>query len=123
MGFDINIIINTRIDELTGLPFVLLSSKPIIKKSYNPSEYQIPKEYRKYINQHGHHFHSYIKVFDDTTNQCDVQIFLHYYPKWDDIKHEILDDDDWTKEDHNEFKMCLEWLESKSGVYGISWSY
>jgi predicted helicase len=123
MGFDLNIIVNTRIDEDTGLPFVWFGSDPMIKKPYNPSEYQIPEEYRKWINQRGHHFHSYIKQFDETTTQIEVEIFLHYYPKWKDIKDDILYDDEWNEKDHDEFKKCLEWLESKSGVFGISWSY
>ena len=124
MGFDLNIIINTYIDEVTGLPYIL-QLNPLFKKPYNPEDYKIPEEYRKYINQCGHHFHAYIKNFDESTTQCDVDIFLHYYPKWIDTKYYILDDDDdeWTKKDHDEFKNCLEWLVSKSGVFGIRWSY
>lgn len=120
MGFDINIIINTWIDEKTGLPFVW--GKNCEKKVYNPEEYQIPEEYRKWIHQRGHHFHAYIKMFDDSTTQCDVDIFLEYYPKWEDTKYDIIDDE-WTEEDHNGFKKCLEWLVSKPGIFGITWSY
>jgi hypothetical protein len=122
MGFDLNVIINTQIDEVTGLPYIL-KLNPLFKKPYNPEDYKIPEEYRKYINQRGHHFHAYIKNFDDSTMQCDAEIFLHYYPKWDDAKYDILNEDEWTKEDHYEFKECLKWLVSKSGVFGISWSY
>jgi hypothetical protein len=122
MGFDLNIIINISIDEVTGLPYIL-KLNPMTKKPYNPEEYKIPEEFRKWIDQRGHHFHAYIKNFDDSTLQCDVEIFLHYYPKWEDVKYDILDNDDWNEKDHNEFKKCLEWLESKPGVFGIRWSY
>ena len=123
MGFDLNIIINTRIDEKTGLPFVWVNSNEIKTKAYNPEEYQIPEEYRKWIYQRGHHFHAYIKNFDDSTTQCEADIFLHYYPKWEDAKYDILNDDEWTEEDHDGFKKCLKWLVSKPGVFGLCWSY
>ena len=123
MGFDINIIINTRIDKKTGLPFVWVNSNENKIKSYNPEEYQIPEEYRKWIEQRGHHFHAYIKKFDDSTTQCDADIFLHYYPKWADAKYDILNEDEWTEEDHDGFKKCLTWLVSKPGVFGLEWSY
>ena len=122
MGFDLNIIVNINIDEVTGLPYIL-QLNPLVKKPYNPEDYKIPEEYRKWIVQRGHHFHAYIKYFDDSTIQCDVDIFLHYYPKWEDAKYNILDEDEWKEEDHNEFKKCLKWLVSKPGVFGIRWSY
>lgn len=123
MGFDLNIIINISIDEVTGLPYVWGNLNENKIKSYNPEEYQIPEEYRKWIHQRGHHFHVYIKMFDDSTTQCNADTFLNYYPIWKDIKYDILNDDEWTEENHNEFKKCLEWLVSKPGVFGITWSY
>ena len=123
MGFDLNIIINVSIDELTGLPFVWVNSDENKIKPYNPEDYKIPEEYRKYIHQRGHHFHAYIKNFDDSTMQCDADIFLHYYPKWEDIKYDILNDDEWNEESHKEFKKCLKWLVSKPGIFGLRWSY
>ena len=123
MGFDLNIIINTDIDATTGLPFVwskkLKHNCQALDCTYEPSVYQIPEKYRKYIHQRGHHFHYYILYFDDTTTQCDVEIFLNYYPEWSDN----YSNDDWTIEDHNEFKECLQWLTSQSGIFGIRWSY
>jgi hypothetical protein len=119
MGFDLNIIINTGIDEKNGLPFVW--TKNCEQNEYIPTAFQIPEKYRKYILQHGYHFHNYIYHFDDNTNQCDVDIFLNFYPEWSE---EISEDgDDWSKEDHDEFKECLEWLSSHPGVFGVRWSY
>jgi hypothetical protein len=119
MGFDLNIIINTGIDEKTGLPFVW--EKNFEKSEYIPTVYQIPEKYRKYISQRGYHFHNYIYNFDDNTYQCDVEIFLNFYPEWNE---EISEDaDNWTKEDHDGFKECLEWLSSNAGIFGIRWSY
>jgi hypothetical protein len=119
MGFDLNIIINTGIDEKTGLPFVW--GENFEQNEYVPSAYQIPEKYRKYISQRGYHFHNYILHFDDNTNQCDADIFLNFYPEWSE---ELIEESDgWTVNDHNEFKECLEWLTSKGGVFGIRWSY
>ena len=119
MGFDLNIIISIGVDEKTGLPFIY--GENFEKKEYIPITYQIPEKYHKYISQRGHHFHNYILHFDDNTNQCDADIFLNFYPEWSE---ELIEDSDneWTIEDHNGFKECLEWLSSKH-VFGIRWSY
>lgn len=121
MGFDLSIIINTGIDQFSGLAFGRDENLEILP--FNPLEYQIPIRFLKFIHQNGYHFHHYIQNFDQMTTQCEAEIFLHYYPEWDTVFNEISNEDyEWKKDDHDRFKECLKWLTSKH-VFGIRWSY
>ena len=123
MGFDLMIMIDMEIDEKTGLPFVYYVNEGFLdKKPYDPVEFQIPQQYRKYIVQRGYHFHDYIKRFSPDCFKCTVRDFLDLYPEWTDIK----EDSCWSEEDHNDFKDALTWMVNKSPyicVFDIYWSY
>lgn len=142
MGFDMYVILNISVDPITGLPIVyeLLESTFNVKK-YNPSEYEIPEKYRKYIRQRGSHFHAYIKSYPSEQDQTTIEDFLHRYPEWPDWdklippgdpgwelfgwrKNDltIFNECKWTKEDHDAFKEALIWMDKK-GIFGITWHY
>lgn len=119
MGFDLNITLNVRIDEKTGMPFAW--GKDWEQLPYVSCEYEVPEKHRKYISQRGNVFHFYIKGIEGYTT--DVGTFLDNYPDWRQVKKDMGEDYDyWTKADHDGFKQALKWLESKH-VFGITWSY
>jgi hypothetical protein len=131
MGFDFGIRINLEIDERTGMPIVHYVNNGFLdKKIYDPTEFQIPEKFRKYIEQRGHHFHSYIMQFPESCFETDVNSFLSVYPEWDYVvlQNEIfyIDEEGWNEQSHNEFKEFLEWMVEKSpyiSVFQIYWSY
>jgi hypothetical protein len=132
MGFDICISLSMELDETTGLPVVYYVNKGFLdKKPYNPVEFQIPEKYRKYIEQRGNYFHSYIKRFSPDCFKASVRDFLELYPDWvvvmkDDLEYYDYDDSYWNEEKHNEFKELLQWMVDKSPyicVFEINWSY
>ena len=129
MGFDLLITISTGIDYDTGIPFVYYNDNGFLeKKPYDPSEFVIPREFRRFIEQRGHHFQTYIKLFAPDCFTSNVKDFLALYPDWFEVaaENDIQEDDDWwTEKDHNEFKRALEWMSNTSliPIFDISWSY
>ena len=81
MGFDLSINLNLGLDLKTGLPYVW--GKNYEKIPYVQSEFEVPEKYRKWIKQRGHHFHIYIKKFDEHGHTVDVEQFLYDYPSSD----------------------------------------
>ena len=124
MGFDLSITLNFRIDPKTGLPFVW--GKDNSRMPYVPSEFEVPEKYRKWIQQRGHIFHSYIKALDKYGYSTDVYTFLDTYPDWDEVLKDIGPDDDdcdyWNESDHDDFREALEWFNEKS-CFMVEWSY
>ena len=116
MGFDLYVMLNLMIDENTGFPIVYPNG---IKDTFHILEYQVPLEYRRFIQQRGHWFSNYILHFEG--NQASAEYFLDHYPEWED-GIEGYEDEPWTKEDHDAFKKALEWFALK-GVFIVSWSY
>jgi hypothetical protein len=131
MGFDLIIHMDMEIDVRTGLPFVYYVNQGFLdKKPYDPQELRIPDKYLKYVEQRGHHFHSYVKMFNGATMSARPKDFIAVYPNWDDVKNEnqYMDDEDeyWGEKEHIEFKEFLEWMDSKSpciSIFEIHWSY
>jgi len=129
MGFDLTISISTGIDEITGVPFVYYNNNGFLdRKPYDPSEYVIPREFRRFIEQRGYHFQTYVKLFEPGRTTANVKDFLVFYPDWFEVKAEndIQEDDDWwTEKDHDGFKRALEWMENTSliPIFEIWWSY
>lgn len=125
MGFDLTINLNVGIDPETGIAFVW-DYKSTARIPFIPSEYTIPEQYHKYIHQRGSHFHSYITAYDESMTLVEVERFLDDYPDWQTVKENMDDVDyDWTKEDHDSFKMALVWMNSgkNNGIFSVSWSY
>ena len=124
MGFDFSIMLNLMIDENTGLPFVLGNFvngdfvKPI---PYNPSDYIVPEKYRKWLQAHGRHFHAYIQLFHSETTCVSIHEFYDSFPFWNNVCS-ILEDDEWTEQDHNEFKEAIDWF-YKHDCFLVRWSY
>ena len=133
MGFDLTVSINMGIDPNTGCAYVHYVNEGFLdKKPYDPEEFKIPEQYRKYIEQRGYHFHQYIKIFPLGCFNASARDFLQVYPQWDDVKSGLnvydYEDDEWgwTEKHHNEFKEFLEWMVEKSQyicVFELHWSY
>ena len=123
MGFDLSITLNLHIDPKTGLPYVW--GKNYEKIPYVQSEFEVPEKYRRWVQERGHHFHIYIKKFDEYGHTVDVEQFLYEYPSWLTVKKELGDNweyEYWTEEEHNSFKEALEWFTSKNN-FVVDWSY
>ena len=126
MGFDLFIKLGLPIDEKTGLPYVY--DTDCSRKPYVPTDYLVPKEYRIWTRQRGHHFHYYIRDIDGNGSNTCAENFLEKYPDWKDIKISMeLDGQDeesygWTESDHNSFKEALQWFSSMIH-FDVSWSY
>lgn len=121
MGFDLSIKLIMSIDPKTGLPYVWVGN--LEKKSYVPSEYEVPEKYRKWVVQRGQHFHAYIKNFD--SYETSVENFYYEYPTWATVEEELGNNseyDYWTESDHYDFKDALEWFAQKSN-FMVEWSY
>jgi len=114
MGFDLFITLNLFIDENTGLPIVY---KKFEKGSFDISEYQVPAEFRRFVQQSGKWFSNYIYEFEGYS--ISAELFLEHYPEWEEA---VLDFEGWTKKDHDEFRKALEWF-SQKGNFIVSWSY
>jgi len=129
MGFDLTISISTGIDNTTGVPFMYYNNNGVLdRKQYDPLEFVIPKEFRRFIEQSGYHFQTYVKLFEPGRTTASVKDFLLCYPDWNEVKieNDIQEDDDWwTEKDHNGFKRALEWMADTSliPIFEIWWSY
>jgi len=66
------------------------------------------------VQQRGNWFSNYVLDFEG--NHVSADVFLDHYPDYENV------DDDWTKEDHDEFRKALEWFSWK-GNFIVSWSY
>lgn len=116
MGFDLYIMLNLLIDKNTGLPIVY---KNFEKEGFDASEYQVPAECRRFVQQSGKWFSNYIYEFEGCSSSA--ELFLEHYPAWEEAI-DGYEDECWTKEDHDEFRNALEWF-SKKGNFVVSWSY
>jgi len=115
MGFDLIISLNVCIDPKTGKLFVF---KGFEMAPFDQADYEVPEKHRKFLKQRGHHFHTFIRDFDDRQTQVEVEEFLASYPEWHEIDHEY-----WSEEQHKEFRDALEWMASKDHIFIVSWSY
>ena len=111
MGFDLYIMVQFMIDTHTGLPIVCNKSRD--NNALCDQKYQVPEQYRRFVQQRGHWFSRYVSQFEGTSVSADV--FLAQYPEWEP------EDDIWTKEDHDDFQTALEWF-SRKGNFVVVWS-
>ena len=92
---------------------------------YGVPEFEVPKEYRKYINQSGDIYHVYTtRRFEDwyKGNQMSVQSFLDGYPKWSDICRCLEHDFEWNELEHIQFKKALTWFADYGIDFLVTWS-
>ena len=129
MGFDLFIHMNLMMDDGTGKPFYYRTNKETgqMDKCYDIPIVEIPEELRKYLYGRGHHFH----VYTDKFNRKDifhvsVSAFLERFPSWNRyMESDYYEDypEDWTREDHKNFKKLLKHLEDQKVDFSVSWSY
>lgn len=129
MGFDFYIHLCLGISEETGLPFLYKydeSTNTLKRIPYDPEEFRVPDQWKKFLSIRGHHMNYYIE--DIETNErgytASMDVFEHYFPKWENIEAEFKEAkyDYWTEETHNEFEAFVKWC-SKKGVFEAHWSY
>ena len=111
MGFDIYISLSLPMDPVSGQPYIW--SKDGLRTPLALLDFTIPVQFREYLQMRGSHFHEYIKPFTGYT--VSVEDFLDHYPDW-------VDNEYWTKVNHDGFKEALQWFAQK-GYFNISWSY
>jgi len=114
MGFDLLIQVCLPINPVTGAPSIWLPNGTY--GDFNPADYTVPEEYRKFLWQRGSHWHSYIEAFD--SYDCSASEFLHSYPEWSTMEGW----DWWLEADHDSFKKALKWF-SEKGCFRLTWSY
>lgn len=123
MGYDMFVMLQLPIDPTSGQPseFNTRGLTPL-----NLSNYVVPEEHRKYINNRGWIFHEYVPMSckEDVGTHVDADYLAKYIPDWDTFKTRIPSDwvDAWREEDHNGFKAAMEWF-AKKGYYTVIWSY
>lgn len=123
MGFDFLIQLVLHICPETGKPFVYSG----LKRDFSIPELNIPKEHRRFIQQRGSIFHAYTYTFnEENIYTVDIYRLLEEFPEWTTVKESAWYggwEDDWTEEDHNDFKEALTWFKQQPFSYQASWSY
>jgi len=123
MSIDLYIRIVLYVDPDTGLPHVYKRINDKVEKAlYKAEDYKVPTEFCKYFYQHGKHFRYYTALFHSLERETTASSFLSTYPNWEDVyryKKGVLND--WSEDDHNEFKKALEWFATKDDVFMIHW--
>jgi len=118
---EINITCPMHICSETGRPYYYMESIRV----YGTPNFEVPKEYRRYINQCGDIYHAYTtRRFEDwyKGNQMSVLSFLDGYPKWSDIWRCFENDFDWTEVEHDEFKKALTWFADYGIDFVVVWT-
>lgn len=111
-------------DPMSGHALVY-SIKDEERIPFKPEDWQIPEEFRRFMEMRGDYINHYVRRVDRILNlhEIDAEIFLDiYFPQWINMKDkEEWDKYDWNEETHNQFRKCLEWCVSK-GRFNISWA-
>jgi hypothetical protein len=89
---------------------------------YNPQDFIVPVDFRRFLSMRGPHLHLYIDHFPEQFSEVAVEIFLEKFPDWDFISAQIEDNDFWDEADHDQFRSALIWLASKH-IFSVHWSY
>jgi hypothetical protein len=122
MGFDFYISCTYNLCSETGRPFYW---KADFSKGYDIPPVVVPKEFRRFLKQCGHHLGLYTsKICDEYSTGADN--FLDKFPEWSDILegggYEDFEDV-WKETDHDLFREALEWLVGQPMAFDISWCY
>ena len=124
MGFDLYIHMSLLMDETNGKPFYFGKN---LEKVYELPVIEIPQELKKYLYGRGHYFHVYTDKFNrKDIYHVDVHTFLDKYPSWRRFKESDYYDEehqDWTRDDHRNFKKLLEFLSEQNVGFSVCWSY
>lgn len=124
MGFDLYIHMSLMLDQATGKPYYY--NKDFEKVLWIPA-IEIPEELKKYLYGRGSHFHVYTEKFNrKNIYHVSLSAFLERFPSWSRYKKSDYFEDnpeEWTREDHKNFKKLLKFLEEQPAHYTVSWSY
>ena len=124
MGFDLLVQLEFSVDPKTGAPYVWGGTYEtgLLRIPVQLSDYIVPEQYRKYLQQRGRIFHQYIKGFATNIYNSTAEEFLENYPQWSQVKEYMDDADTSDLVCHNEFKEFLKWAVEKN-CFMIRWSY
>ncbi len=111
-------------DDATGKPYYINDK---YEKVFELPIVSIPQELQKYLYGRGHYFHVYTDKFNrKDIYHVSVSTFLDKFPSWSRfLNSDYYDEEhqDWTREDHKNFKKLLQHLEKQHPGYSVSWSY
>lgn len=118
-NFTMTIQLHLEMCPKTGQPFIISSNN---KPEYiDINNYIIPELFRKWCKYKGTHFQAYLLELDNEYHTTmNVKGFLENFPEWCDIKDHNFNN--WTEEDHNEFKQVVEYLAERPG-YILCWNH
>lgn len=128
MGFDFFIQLILQVCPETGKPFYYNSSpEKGMYKEYTLPELNIPEKHRRFLQGRGSIFHVYTHTFnEENIYTVDIDRFLEVFPEWE----EVIDsswyegwEDEWTEQDHDDFKEALTWFSKQHPNYQATWSY
>lgn len=124
MGFDLSIQVRFFICENTGKLYYY--GRKNFDRMYGVPELNIPEEWWIYIKHRGRIFRAYIDAFEEQNNMSpDITDFEENFPTWEYIKESVEYEngwaDEWTENDHNEYKKMVQWLAKQDIPYFVSW--
>ena len=104
MGFYITISVNLYLDRKTGKLYYYDNE---FEKVYNISDIKVPEEYKRFLSEKGSHYPLYMR----NDNCFDfVKDVYACFPSWEEIKENLTDNDEWTKQDHCLFEQAIKWF-------------
>lgn len=128
MGFDFFIQLVLHLCPETGKPFYYATSQEKgLYKEYVQPELNIPEKHRRFLEQRGSIFHAYTHHFnEENIYTVDVERLLEVFPEWEDMEDSSYYEgweEEWTQQDHNDFKEALKWFSESSLNFQATWSY
>ena len=121
MGFDYHIHLCLHLCPETGEAFVGYYRSQV---PYEAEKHRIPVTFRKYLHGRGRFFLDYMpmgangEIFSEF-----VDVWYNQFPCWGEIEEEEAVANEWTEEDHNNFKDLLKWFIDNGLDAVVSWSY
>lgn len=94
---------SVKLSQTTGK---LLEPNELPFKAHN---HQVPEHLRKYLSGTGDFFVFYFLRFPDS-NAVNVDLFCENFPTWETVRQHLYANTEWTEQDHQGFKLLVEWF-------------